>query len=95
MRVVYDFLQWGELPISHAAKSRTVHVWVPRKGWVRQSNPVYRKEPFSEVVRISHRLPLTFSVPAQPRVSSSSYDANQRSQGDRLTPGNSRPTFSG
>lgn len=45
MRVYYTWLFLGELPVSSAAKSRGVHVWVPRRGWVRQSNPVRRKTP--------------------------------------------------
>jgi len=38
VRINYDFL-YGAMSIYSAAKSRSVHVWVPRKGWVRQKSP--------------------------------------------------------
>lgn len=44
------------------------------------------------MVRISHRPIPPGSVPAQPKVSSNSFEFDQRFRGDRLTPGNSRPT---
>jgi hypothetical protein len=39
MRVVYDFLPWGAIPLIAHAKSISVHIWVPRKGWQRQERP--------------------------------------------------------
>lgn len=45
MRLVYEWLCPGELPLLTAAKSRSVHIWVPKQGWIRQSRSVQRKHP--------------------------------------------------
>jgi hypothetical protein len=43
MKVIYEALYSGELPFRHFAKSKQVHTWVPRKGWV-QSEGFPRKK---------------------------------------------------
>lgn len=44
MKILEDPLPRGQVPALSIAKSTAVHVWVPKKGWVRQARP-NRKEP--------------------------------------------------
>lgn len=45
MQVIYLWLQDGELPVFSGPKSTAAHIWVPRKGWVRQTAPRRVKKP--------------------------------------------------
>lgn len=45
MRILYIWLQDGQLPIMGGPKSTASHIWVPRKGWVRQTAPRRMKKP--------------------------------------------------
>lgn len=39
MPIIYLEMQLGEIPVYSYARSRDAHVYVPRKGWVRQEAP--------------------------------------------------------